>query len=72
MRPIIWGTIWFVIGMIGWVTFSVFAGICEVTTPGKCGLLTLLVYFFGLLFFFSLPIAILVELMQFFKKRKDE
>lgn len=25
MRPILWGTIWFVIGGIGWVGFSILA-----------------------------------------------
>jgi len=25
MRPIYWGVIWFFIGMVGWVFFSVFA-----------------------------------------------
>jgi len=32
MRPILWGTIWFVIGMFGWLTFSCIGGTGEAVT----------------------------------------
>lgn len=68
MRPILWGTIWFVIGGIGWIGFSILAGILEY---GKsAGFLTSLYRFFGIIFFFSLPVAIICEVIRWIRKRK--
>jgi len=70
MRPILWGTIWFFIGMIGWITFSTICGL-SLGFTGECsGILLFLVYFFGLLFFFSLPVSIIVEIVKFVKSKK--
>jgi len=38
MRPIVWGVIWFFIWMIGWIAFSVFAGLSEFVEPGILGI----------------------------------
>ncbi len=73
MRPIAWGTIWFFIGLIGWVTFSILGALEELTTAKISSITMFLIYLFGLLFFFSLPIAILVEIIRWIKrKRKSE
>ena len=69
MRPLLWGTIWFIIGMVGWVTFSIICGV-SLGVSGECsGVVLTLVYFFGLIFFFSLPISIVIEVIKFAKNR---
>ncbi|ADB58454.1 hypothetical protein Arcpr_1405 [Archaeoglobus profundus DSM 5631] len=71
MGPIFWGIILFFIGLVGWVTFSV-VGALEKFTTAKLSSITL-IYFFGLTFFFSLPIAILLEIVKWIKtKRKTK
>ncbi len=71
MRPILWGTIWFFIGLVGWVTFSIVGGLEKFTTAKLSPITIFLIYFFGLAFFFSLPIAILIEIVRWIKiKRK--
>ena len=64
MRPILWGTIWFVIGGVGWVVFSILAGI------GVGGFVIFLYQAFGLVFFFSLPIAIIAEIIHWIKQKR--
>lgn len=66
MRPILWGTIWFVIGMVGWVGFSILAGLL-----GN-GFLMFLYRAFGMVFFFSLPVAIIVEIICWIKQKRKE
>ncbi|MEM0302338.1 MAG: hypothetical protein QXI54_04105 [Archaeoglobaceae archaeon] len=50
--------------------FSVICGL-EAGLTGECsGVSRALVYLFGIVFFFSLPVSILVEIIQFVKKRE--
>ncbi|MEK9157665.1 MAG: hypothetical protein AAB638_00590 [Patescibacteria group bacterium] len=57
MRPIWWGVIFFVIGILGWVAGVVFA----VVSVGK---LRLLPNIFGIIAIISLPIALIAELAR--------
>ena len=70
MRPIVWGLIFFIIGLIGWIAFSILAGICSAVTPTECMFLMFLVYLFGFIFFFSMPLAFLFEVIIHFKKKQ--
>ena len=69
MRPILWGTIWFVIGMIGWIIFSVIGGSVKGITGESSSVMVTLVYVFGTIFFFSLPIAIIAEIIRWKRKK---
>jgi hypothetical protein len=70
MRPIYWGVIWFFIGMVGWVFFSVIVGVGTAfggqAPPG----LWALVYLFGIAFYFSLPVAIIAEVVRWYRRKK--
>jgi len=69
MRPIYWGVTWFFIGMVGWFFFGVIVELQEAL--GEVNPLILaLVYVFGALFFFSLPIAIVVEIVRWRRRRR--
>ena len=63
MRPILWGIILFIVGAVGWVISVVFA----VVTLGTLKLLT---FVFGALFIFSLPVAVVLELTKWLKRKK--
>jgi hypothetical protein len=63
MRPIHWGVIWFFIGLVGWVSFSVFAGMAAFAGQ-SAPLIYGLMYLFGIAFFFSLPVAIIAEIVR--------
>ena len=65
MRPILWGIILFLISAVGWVISVVLA----VVTLGAFKILT---YIFGILFIASLPVAIILELIRWIKKKKLE
>ena len=67
MRPMLWGTIWFVIGFIGWITLSVIYGIGEGLGVESNPTSTFLLYAFGIVFFFSLPIAVIAEIIRWVK-----
>lgn len=69
MRPIYWGVIWFFIGMVGWVFFGVIAGVAEFAGEAS-PLLSGLMYLFGIVFFFSLPVAIVAEIVRWYRTRK--
>jgi hypothetical protein len=69
MRPIFWGIIWFVIGMIGWIAFSVLGGVAA-GMGHKNPTVQALVYIFGIVFFFSLPVAVIGEIVRWSKNRK--
>lgn len=71
MRPVAWGIIWFFIGLVGWVTFSIFGAFEKFTTAKLSPLTIFLIYFFGLTFFFSLPIAILIEIVRWIKIKRS-
>jgi hypothetical protein len=68
MRPIHWGVIWFFIGMVGWVFFSVIVGVGTGLAGQKVTeappLLLALMYLFGIAFFFSLPVAVIAEIVR--------
>ncbi|MEM3475369.1 MAG: hypothetical protein QW589_08065 [Candidatus Bathyarchaeia archaeon] len=68
MRPIVWGFILMVVGGIFWVMFSVLA-VFEALV-GEVGSMTALMYVFGILFFFSLPVAIVIEVINWVRKRR--
>lgn len=71
MRPILWGLIGLIIGMIGWVYFSVIAGVSAGVTGETDTFLMGLVYLFGMLFFFSIPVAVVAEIVGWIRKRKS-
>lgn len=69
LRPIYWGVIWFFIGMVGWIAFSVVYGVIgglsgRVPTEGW-----FFIYLFGLFFFFSLPAAVIGEIVRWRRKK---
>jgi hypothetical protein len=68
-RPIAWGTIWLVIGLVGWVIFSVIAGVGKGVGAEPPGVLMFLVRIFGAIFFLSLPVALIAELVRWLRKR---
>lgn len=70
MRPLLWGTIWFFIGLVGWVIFSIFAALSSFGGAEKSSLFFILMYIFGSIFFFSLPAAIIIEIYQWFRRRQ--
>jgi hypothetical protein len=72
MRPLLWGTIWFAIGLVGWIAFSVIAGIGGAITGTPDPLMMGFVYLFGILFFFSLPIAIIAEIILWIRRRQQK
>jgi hypothetical protein len=73
MRPIHWGVIWFFIGMVGWVFFSVIVGVGTGLAGQKLTeappLLLALMYLFGIVFFFSLPAAVVAEIVRWRRKK---
>ncbi len=69
MRPLGWGVVLFVAGLLGWIVFSVIAGIQMATEATVNPVFMFLVYFFGILAFFSLPVAFLIEIANFIKRR---
>lgn len=70
MRPIYWGVIWFFIGMVGWVAFSVVYGVIGGLSGGVPAEGWFFVYLFGLIFFFSLPVAIIAEVVRWYRRKK--
>jgi hypothetical protein len=71
MRPILWGTIWFVIGLIGWVAFSVFAALGSIEGNPDTFIMALM-YIFGIVFFFSLPVAVIAEIILWIRRRQKK
>lgn len=70
MRPFVWGTIWFVIGFIGWTTLSVILGITGGLGVESDNFGEFLLSFFFMIFFFSLPVAIITEIICWIKTKK--
>ena len=68
MRPIVWGFILTVVGCFFWVIFSVLA-VFE-AFAGESGVSTALMYVFGLLFFFSLPVTLIIEVVNWVRRRR--
>ena len=69
MRPIGYGLIAFFGSGILWVLFSVNGGIGEAVS-GDIPLLPS-IYFFGAIFFLSLPISIIAEIIQWRRRKKE-
>ena len=76
MRPIVWGFILTVVGAFFWIVFSVVFGV----TAGLAGytsfeeipiLWQMLVIVSGLAMLFSLPISVVVEIIQYLKRKKE-
>lgn len=74
MRPIHYGIIFFAIGLIGWLGFSFIIGVGNGISEGFGGKanhsLDGYMYLFGTMFFFSLPIAIVGEIIRLRKHKK--
>lgn len=70
MRPIIWGVILTFMGGFFWVIFSVIYGIGLGLGGTQNPTLQALVYIFGFLFFFSVPIAIVAEIVRWARRRR--
>jgi hypothetical protein len=68
MRPLIPGLITFFGSGILWVYFSVIGGISEAIS-GDVSLMPL-VQIFGILFFFSMPVTIIAEVIRWKRRRK--
>jgi len=71
MRPIGWGLILFLIGIIGWLLFSVIYGVGGAITGYVPSIVEFLVILFGLLTLFSLPIAVIIEIVRWIKKKRQ-
>ena len=69
MRPIVWGFILTIVGCFFWIIFSVIYGVGLGFGAPENPMLTSLVYLFGALFFFSLPIAIILEIVRWIRHR---
>lgn len=72
MRPIGWGFIAMIGSGVLWVLFSAVAAAGEFGS-GRAdpGMMTL-VYLFGVLFYFSLPVAIVIEVAKWARRRKQK
>jgi len=68
MRPLFYGVVVFFPSGVLWWLFSVSAAVEGVT--GKIGVSTTLMYVFGLLFFFSLPAALVGEIVRWIRHRR--
>ena len=69
-EPIVYGLIVFFGSGVLWFLFSVTAAFEAIA--GEAGVSTALMYVFGILFFFSLPVAIIAEVVCWWKRRKIE
>lgn len=70
MRPIAYGLICFFGGGVLWFLFSITAALEQIT--GEVGVSTVLMYIFGLLFFFSLPVAIVAEIVRWWRRKRQD
>jgi len=68
MRPIAYGIIVFFGSGVLWFLFSVTAALEQL--GGQPGTSTALMYLFGLLFFFSIPVSIAAEIVRWWRKRR--
>ena len=70
MRPIVWGFILMVVGGIFWVMFSFVGAIGQIGTGQVSPGMMTLVSLFGMLFFFSLPVTVVMELVGWIRRRR--
>ena len=71
LRPIAWGFIAMIGGGVLWVMFSVIAGVSMFASGHADPEVQALMYLFGILFFFSLPVAIVAEIVRYAKRRRQ-
>jgi len=69
MRPIGWGLIFFLVGITGWLLFSIIYGVGGAITGYVPSIVKFWVLLFGLLALFSLPIAVIIEIVRWIKKK---
>ena len=68
MRPIGWGLLVFIASGLVWVISSFGAAVESLT--GQAGSTILVMYISGALFFFSLPVAIIAEIVRWWRRRR--
>jgi ABC-type dipeptide/oligopeptide/nickel transport system permease component len=71
LRPRVWGFILMVVGGIFWIMFSVIWGVIA-GFGGESLMAKALMYIFGILFFFSLPVAVIIEIGQWIKRKREK
>jgi hypothetical protein len=71
LRPIVWGLILTVIGAFFWILFSVVFGVVYGLAGGEMpAIYWALIYISGFAMYFSLPIAAIVEIYRYLKRRR--
>ena len=70
MRPIGWGLIFFLIEISGWLLFSIICGVGGAITGYVPAIVKFWLALFGLLAFFSLPIAVIIEIARWAKAKR--
>jgi len=72
MRPILWGILWFFVGAVGSLLLSGTAYM-ERMTVGEVFILTLaFLQVFSFIFYFSIPVALIVEVVRWIRGRKNK
>ncbi len=71
MRPLFWGIIATAIAFIGWVVVSVSHGILIGLGGRPLVVMTVAMYLFGLTWMFSMPVVIAIEVVQWYKRRRE-
>jgi len=67
MRPIVWGVIWFSIGLVGWLYSNNLYE--EPSSLHELGLITDFIIFFALIWILVFPIALTAEVIRWRRKR---
>jgi len=68
VRPIGYGLLIFIASGLVWVISS-FGAFAE-SLKGQAGAAVVVMYISGFIFFFSLPVAIVAEIVRWYRKRK--
>ena len=71
MRPLFWGIIATAIAFIGWVAASIVCALGSIT-QGDPGIVFLsFMYVFAFIWMFSLPVVIVIEIVQWYRRRRS-
>jgi len=70
LRPIVWGFILTIVGCFFWIIFSVIYGFAAAFSGEASPVGMALIYLFGFLFFFSIPITIVIEIVRWRRGKK--
>ena len=71
MRPVVYGILLTILGLLGWFIFSFLVAMESLSgTPSMINLA--LMYIFGMLFFFSIPISIVTEIVRWIRKKAQK